>query len=157
VLALWAAARAIATTPPVASPPIGRPARSVEPSRAAPPRSPSMPRSPWRSRALTDYAVRSQPILIIVLTQSSGKYNLHCRTFSAECMLSISFVRLAISVAFSEGCTCGTAKIGTRGEASKFIVLLRAVATMQFLQESRHVVCSVSHRCKKIPASNKHR
>src|ERR1700676_39819 len=74
----------------------------------------------------TDYAVRSQPILIIVLMQSSGKYNFQSRTFSAERVLSISFVRLAISVAFSEGCTCGTAKIGTRGEASKFIFLLRA-------------------------------
>jgi hypothetical protein len=87
-------------------------------------RRPILPQT--RVATFKDYAVRSQPILIIVLTQSSGKYNFHSRTFSAERMLSISFVRLAISVAFSEGCTCGTAKIGTRGEASKFIFLLRA-------------------------------
>jgi hypothetical protein len=33
-------------------------------------------------------------------------------------------VRLAISIAPSEKYTCGTAKIGTRGQASKLIVLI---------------------------------
>ena len=55
-------------------------------------------RASCRESQLPDQAVRSQPILIIVLTQSSGKYELHSRMFPTERTLPALIVRLAISV-----------------------------------------------------------
>jgi hypothetical protein len=76
--------------------------------------------SRFRESQLPDQVVRSQPNLTIVSTQSYGKYEVHSRIFSIERTPSTLIVR----VAKSDRCTCGTAKIGARGEVSKFIILL---------------------------------
>ena len=47
-----------------------------------------------------DHVVLSHPILIIVLTHSGGKYDLHNRTFRSERSMSVG--RLVISVEVSE-------------------------------------------------------
>jgi hypothetical protein len=73
---------------------------------------------------IPDQVVRSQPISIILLTQSCGKYDLHSRIFATERILVTPNVRWAMLVALSERGTCGTAKIRTRDEVSKFIALL---------------------------------
>jgi hypothetical protein len=66
--------------------------------------------------------VRSQRNLTIMLRQSSGKYD--CHGWTTERTLPSLAICLANSIASSERYTCGTAKIGTCGEASKFIILL---------------------------------
>jgi hypothetical protein len=74
------------------------------------------------NRSYADQTVLSQRISIIVLRQSSGKYD--CHGWTTERTLPSLIFRLAISIALSEGHSCGTAKIGTRDEVSKFMVLL---------------------------------
>jgi hypothetical protein len=64
-----------------------------------------------------------------VFRQSSGKYD--CHGWITERTLPSLIFRLAFSLALSEGYTCGTAKIGTRGEVSKFIGVL--LPTAQFI------------------------
>jgi hypothetical protein len=61
-----------------------------------------------------------------VFKQSSGKYD--CHGWTTERTLPSLTFRLAFSIALSEGYTCGTAKIGTRGEVSKFIGVLLPTA-----------------------------
>jgi hypothetical protein len=60
-------------------------------------------------------------MVIIVFRQSSGKYD--CHGWITERTLPSLIVRLAISITLSERYTCGNANIGTRGEASNFILL----------------------------------
>jgi hypothetical protein len=64
-----------------------------------------------------------------VFRQSSGKYD--CQGWTTERTLPSLIFRLAFSIALSEGYTCGTAKIGTREEVSKFIGVL--LLTAQFI------------------------
>src|SRR5258707_9200726 len=71
---------------------------------------------------LLNQTVRSQRNLTIVFRQSSGKYD--CHGWTTERTLPSLAICLAISIALSERYTCGTAKIGTRGEVSKFIIPL---------------------------------
>jgi uncharacterized UBP type Zn finger protein len=40
--------------------------------------------------ALSAYVLTSHPIVIIVLMQSSGKYDIHCRMLSSERLMSSS-------------------------------------------------------------------
>jgi hypothetical protein len=76
----------------------------------------------WRQREsidLGDQAVLSHPILIIVLTHSGGKYDLHNRTFRSA--RSMSAARSAISAGAPEP----DERCGVKIEASIFITMVR--------------------------------
>ena len=50
-----------------------------------------------------DQVVTSQPIAIMDLMQSSGKYDIHCSMFRSERAVSASFGRTSIDTAASGG------------------------------------------------------
>src|ERR1700737_5525224 len=76
------------------------------------------------SRSL-DQVVTSQPISIMVLMQSSGKYDIHCKMFSSERAASSALTRSSAGIAASDGSAGPSTKSCCCTRVSGSIDLLR--------------------------------
>ncbi len=94
----------------------------------------------WRQKEsidLGDQAVLSHPILIIVLTHSGGKYELHNRTFRSERSMSAGGLAISEAPELDE-------RLGVKIGASIFITTVRGIAT-RIMGVTPARACTVSH------------
>jgi hypothetical protein len=78
----------------------------------------------------TAYTERSQPILIMVSTQSSGRYDRHSRMFSAERAASASLIRPSTSIPEADGSWTALGAAAACSGPSMFIAVLHADLTV---------------------------